>query len=179
MWTRATAQPWTRSRSTCSARPRSTGVLLIRDGARLAAQFEAQQRILQRVQIRIHFLVNPLHHRRRVRGGRRSLCLRGALRLAAFRSGRGAARHHFGDRLAQQQGHAHGKNGRKSAEKNPLLIAEARRGGFNCGFRAGSRGRSPDREARKKPNRPPGAARCPKSPRRIRRRLSKLPSRKR
>src|SRR5882672_6801087 len=73
------------------------GILLVGNCARLAAQFDAQERVLERVEVRVDFLLNLLDERNRNhwckrrrwrRCWRRRACLRlrRALRLAASRS---------------------------------------------------------------------------------------------
>ena len=94
-------------------------VLLIRNCARLAPQFETQQGIFQGVQIRVHFLLDAFHGRdRRRRGGSLGLRLRGALLcFAAFRTRRWCGFGcDFGNRLAHQQCNTYSENCRKPAE---------------------------------------------------------------
>src|ERR1700687_702542 len=117
------------------------GILLVRNCARLAAQFDAQESVLERVEVRVDFLLDLFGEwnlsrrcRWRCRGTR--LHLRGAFRLVASRSwgrrrGRGGGYGQNG--LPQQQSNSDGKNRREAAEQNPFFIVETRGSGLSGG----------------------------------------------
>ena len=140
VWTRATAQPWTRSRSNCSARPRSSAYsasVIVpawrRNSRRNNVSFrESRFEFTSCVTLSTGGGAAAAARCLRLRR------LRRALRLAAFGSRRRRGRAgHFRNRLAQEQTNAHGKDRRKAAEQNPFLVADARRSGFNRRLRAG------------------------------------------
>src|SRR5258708_18520571 len=126
-----------------------TGILLVRNRARLAAQFDAQERVLERVEVRVNFLLDLLEEWNRNRWRKRCcrcrlawLCLCRALRLAASRSRAWQRRRRGCDRqngLPNQQCHSHGKNRRKPAQQNPFVIVEPRGSSLDSGPRAGAR----------------------------------------
>src|ERR1700704_3337736 len=125
------------------------GILLVRNRARLAAQFDAQERVLERVEVRVNFLLDLLGEWNRNRWRKRCfrcrwawLCLCWALNLAASRSRGGWRRRRGCDRqngLPNQQCHSHGKNRRKPAQQNPFVIVEPRGSSLDSGPRAGAR----------------------------------------
>src|SRR6267378_5736726 len=127
------------------------GILLVRNRARLAAQFDPQERVLERVEVRVNFLLDLLDEWNRngwrkrygrCRRRRAWLCLCRALNLAASRSRGGRRRRRGCDRqngLPNQQCHSHGKNRRKPAQQNPFVIVEPRGSSLDSGPRAGAR----------------------------------------
>src|SRR6267142_1346116 len=82
-----------------------TGILLVRNRARLAAQFDAQERVLERVEVRVNFLLDLWDEWNRNRWRKLCcrcrlawLCLCRALRLAVSRSRGGGGRRRGWDR---------------------------------------------------------------------------------
>src|SRR6267378_6800349 len=128
------------------------GILLVRNRARLAAQFDAQERVLERVEVRVNFLLDLLDEWNRNRWRKRCcrcrlawLCLCRALRLAASRSRAWQRRRRGCDRqnrLPNQQCHTDCKNRRESSKQNPFVIVEPRGSSLDSRTRAGARVRA-------------------------------------
>src|SRR5882762_9430429 len=120
------------------------GVLLVTNCSRLAAQFDAQESVFERVEVGVHFLLDISGEwnrwcKRRRRFWRRCRCWRAwlwlgrALRLGpswsrGWRRRRGIRNRQNG--LTDQQCHAHGKNRSEASEQYPFVIVETRRRGL-------------------------------------------------